>query len=206
MKYRKEVLLFDDRTRPLKDRILAPVAGIVPQKLHPTTITLFSLVPGLAAAAFAASGSWITAFVLFLLNRILDGLDGYIARSRRLQSDLGGYIDLMVDFVVYAAIPIGVWWGADASHTVSLIALLAVFYINAASWMVLSAIIEKRGFGEEIGTTVAMPSGMVEGTETLILYSLFLLLPHQFALLSALMIVGTCIGIVQRLLWAHRTL
>lgn len=169
-------------------------------------ITAFSLLPGIAAAVLAAGGRWTLALLAFFLNRLLDGLDGYIARSRGLQSDFGGYIDLLVDFLVYATIPIGVWWGTGANDPRPLIVLLASFYVNAASWMVLAAILEKRGATSPKTTSITMPTGLIEGTETVVFYTLFLLLPGWTSLLFLLMATGTTIGVVQRLVWAHHTL
>lgn len=198
--------MFDDRARRFKDRLLTPFASHIGGRIHPTTVTVLSLIPGLTAASLAAIGRSWWAVAFFLINRILDGLDGFIARRRNLQSDLGGYIDLIVDFLVYATIPIGVWWGSATREPLPLIVLLATFYVNAASWMVLSAILEKRNASGNRQTSVAMPKGLIEGTETVLLYSLFLVLPRWSSLLFLLMAAGTAVGIVQRLLWARRSL
>lgn len=213
--------MLDRIGRSLKDSILNPLERAIPRKLSPDMITWTSLIPGLATAVCAAFGLWGWAFAAFVTNRILDGLDGIVARTRRSQSDYGGYLDIMIDFVVYAAIPIGVWMGAGQNPTpaaiLPLVALLAVFYVNAASWMYLSALIEKRRAtgadhdGANAGataepTSVTMPTGVVEGTETVIFFALFLLLPDYYATLFWIMAVGTATGVVQRLVWARRTL
>lgn len=222
--------MVDHVGRRLKDILLNPLLGLIPSWVHPTGVTLLSLVPGIAAALFAAFGMWLWALFAFALNRILDGLDGLIARGRGLQSDFGGYMDIMIDFVVYAAIPVGVWVGVEAplptsgleegdlrlvsggllSRALPLITLLALFYVNAASWMYLSSLVEKRRAEEprrskldaERTTSIEMPGGLVEGTETVLFYLLFLLVPSYYPLLFFLMAVGTSIGVLQRLHWA----
>lgn len=229
--------MFDVIGRTAKDRILAPVVTATPRWITPTAITVTSLVPGLAAAWAASRGAWTLALVLFMVNRILDGLDGLIARERKETSDFGGYLDILIDFLVYAAIPIGAsigameyggaGSGAEGSFLVgsgfvigvegarwwSLVALLSVFYVNAASWMYLSAVIEKRRVGPSAAmptattpTTIVMPSGVVEGTETIIFYLLFLLLPQHLSLLFLAMALLTTIGIGGRVAWAWRHL
>ena len=109
----------------------------------------------------------------------------------------------MADFVVYAAIPIAIWWSLRAVQSpMPLVIMLAVFYVNAASWMLLSALIEKG----DVQTSVAMPTGLIEGFETIVFYSLFLLFPawagELFWVFSALV----AISVLQRVVWAWRNL
>ena len=44
--------------------------------------------------------------VLILLNRLADGLDGAIARNTQ-TTDLGGYLDIVCDFLVYSGVVFG---------------------------------------------------------------------------------------------------
>ncbi|MFP4302956.1 MAG: CDP-alcohol phosphatidyltransferase family protein, partial [Spirochaetaceae bacterium] len=103
--------MIDKVGRRIKDAFLTPMLRVVPKRVHPNSVTLLSLLPGVATALFAALGIWPWALVAFLLNRALDGLDGLLARTRGVQSDFGGYLDIMIDFLVYAAIPVGIWVG-----------------------------------------------------------------------------------------------
>jgi hypothetical protein len=60
------------------------------------------------------------------------------------------------------------------------LALLGSFFVNAASWMYLSAVLERRGAGAAARgerTTVTMPPGLIAGAETVVLYTLFLVFP-----------------------------
>ncbi len=196
--------MFDHRARRLKDKVFARLASVPIGWISPNFVTFLSLFPGIIAAWAIANGLQLLALLLFILNRILDGLDGYIARRRGLQSDFGGYLDILVDFVVYAAIPIGIWRFVGARATISLVTLLSVFYVNAASWMVLAAIIEKRQRDTDQTTTIAMPTGIVEGTETVLFYLAFLAFPSYAPVLFFVMAGATSIGVIQRLLWARR--
>lgn len=58
----------------------------------------------------------LPSITFWLLNRALDCLDGALARHRNLQSELGGFLDLLGDFIVYALIPICVVGGNYVSQ------------------------------------------------------------------------------------------
>ena len=151
-----------------------------------------------------------TALGLWLLNRFLDGLDGLVAREKGLATDFGGYLDILADFAVYAAVPIGLYLSQPATgNALSLILMLGSFYVNAASWMHLSAILEKRGAGAgargEV-TSVTIPPGLIGGTETIVFYAAFLLWPDQMSRLFMLMACLVLVGVAQRVWWARTNL
>lgn len=192
-----------------KEAMLAPVARRLPAAISPTMITLLALVPGLGAAVAAATGRPMLALALWLGNRLLDGMDGTLARSRGTTSDRGAYVDIVADFVVYATIPIGVaiglGGGADAWRAVAV--LLAAFYVNTITWAFMSALIERRrrDGGEEM-TTVALPEGLVEGAETVAFYALIVAVPDWAVATIWVMAAAVGVTVIQRISWAVRTL
>jgi phosphatidylglycerophosphate synthase len=202
--------MFDHWLRVLKDRLFAPIAPAIGRWLHPNLISLLALAAGLAAALLAAGGRTGPAFAAWAVNRTLDGLDGSVARAAGAQSDFGGYLDNTADFVVYAAVPLGVLLGHPSEAALGAgLFLLATLYLNAASWMYLAAILERRSQGVEATgerTTVTMPPAIVAGAETVVFYSLFLLLqawaPALFWVMGALLLGN----VVLRLIWAGRRL
>ncbi len=202
--------MFDHWLRTLKDRLFAPFAPAIGRLVHPNVISVLALLAGLAAAVLAAQGRGVPAMGAWAASRILDGLDGSVARAVGAQSDLGGYLDTLMDFVVYAAVPIGVVLGHPTEATWrSGLFLLASFYVNAASWMYLAAILERRNLGAGVTgerTTVTMPPGIVAGTETVVLYSAILLAPAWAPTLFWIMGALVCLNVVLRLAWAWKRL
>lgn len=201
--------MLDHALRVYKDALLRPLAGHL-GRVSPNSITVLAMGVGLASAGAAAAQWYWLALALWLLNRLLDGLDGAVARAHANHSDFGGYLDIVLDFIVYAAIPIGLYWGNPGGvNAASLILLLSTFYVNAASWIYLSAILEKRAAGASARgelTSVTMPAGLVGGTETILFYSMFLLWPGLLPWLFVTMAGLVAIGIGQRLWWAWRNL
>ncbi len=201
--------MLDQYTRNWKEDVLEPFArSFAP--IHPNLMTLFSLSLGLVGAFFAWQGEYWIAAVFWALNRITDGLDGTMARVNQKQSDLGGYLDIMADFVVYALIPVALVLGRPSTtYFVWLAVLLAVYYVNTASWMYLAAILEKRAHGAAVRgekTTVTMPGGLIGGTETAFVYVLFILLPGYLPWLFGGFAGLVLVTVVQRLIWATQEL
>jgi phosphatidylglycerophosphate synthase len=202
--------VIDKFLREPKEQVLAPLAQSLAHRVHPNTVTVIAAGVGIACAVAAATGQLPLAIGLWVVNRLLDGIDGTLARLSHTQSDLGGYLDIVLDHVVYAAIPLGLALAAGTTAAlIALAVLLAVFYVNASSWMYLAALLEKRNRGAAAGgelTTVTMPSGLIEGTETIVFYSLFLLFPGWIVPLFWLMAGLTLFTVGQRIVWAVRHL
>ncbi len=191
-----------------KELILAPVARALPRTVHPLAVTVLGLVPGVWAAVAAADGAFSLAFVLWLVNRLFDGLDGTLARTQGRQSDFGAYADIHADFVVYAAIPLGVAFHVDATgHWVATAILLATFYLNTVSWAYLSALLERRNRADtDALTSITMPPGLVEGAETIVLYCALLALPAHATTIVWVMAAAVTVTVGHRLVWAGRHL
>ncbi len=202
--------MFDDILRALKDRFLEPIARAMGPVPSPDWITVIAFAFGILAAFAASQRNTTAALVLWLANRFFDGLDGTAARVHGLQSDFGGYLDILLDFVVYAAVPIGLVI-AYPSRNVALagLVLMGSYFVNAASWMYLSAILEKRSAGAATRgelTTVTMQPAIIAGTETVIFFTLFLVFPRHLTGLFAAMAALVCANVIQRLVWARKFL
>lgn len=201
--------MFDRSIRRVKDQWLHPLVVLFGDT-SPHIISITACLIGLIAAWLAWAQCYEWAIPVWLLNRLLDGVDGAVARRQGRQSDFGGYVDILLDFMVYAAVPLGVAFSFDnPNNALAVGVLISVYYVNAGSWMYLSALLEKRQHGARSSqekTAVTMPESIIGGTETVIAYVLFLALPAYFAGLAWLFSALIMLGVVQRLLWARRVL
>jgi phosphatidylglycerophosphate synthase len=149
-------------------------------------VTLAGLVLGLVAALVLALGGpgWVAALPL-MASRVADGLDGAVARARG-KTDFGGYLDIVCDFVFYAAIPMAFVLRDPAANGVAGAFLLASFYVNGATFLGYAVLAEKRGMetrarGEK---SLYFTAGLLEGTETIVFFLILCLLPWAFAPLA----------------------
>ncbi len=202
--------MMDHILRQAKDAVLTPMAEMIGPRVNPITITLTAGGVGVLAALAALQGNYPLGLALWFGNRLLDGLDGAVARICDKQSDLGGYIDTLVDFAMYTIIPFALVMHQPSIDLLVILAfLLGTFYVNAAAFLYLSAILEQRKQGaKQHGelTTITMPRGIVEGTEAIVFFSLFFFLPSQLGLLFLVLGVMVIATTMQHILWSVRNL
>lgn len=194
--------MLDEALRSTKDIPLTIIARFL-RPVHPLIITGIGFIFGLGAGWFLVRQQYGWGLLFWLINRLLDGLDGAVARLHNQRTDLGGYLDIMADFVIYALVPIGLVFGDPSpARCLGLALLLAAFYVNAASWMYLSALLEKRDRLQTALTSVTMPAGLVGGTETIVFFCIFIIWPRYLTFWFGLMGIMLVITIAQRVRWA----
>jgi hypothetical protein len=98
--------MLDRFLRDIKERLCIPIARVVGKVFSPSQITVIGFFCGLLSVLFISWQWWLAGNIFWYLNRILDGIDGVVARLRHEQSDFGGYIDIICDFIIYALLPI----------------------------------------------------------------------------------------------------
>ena len=100
--------------------------------------------PWACGAALAIAFGWFWLGLLLIgISRIGDGLDGAVARING-RTDLGGYLDIVLDFVFYGAIPLGFVINDPQANGLAGAALLFAFYANGASFLAYAVMAEKR--------------------------------------------------------------
>lgn len=70
----------------------------------PNLITIIRLLLVPAIVSMILSGEWLSAFILFTIAGISDGVDGYIARRFDMKSELGSYLDALADKILLVTI------------------------------------------------------------------------------------------------------
>ncbi len=202
--------MLDREVRVYKERVLNPVADGLGSAVHPTTITVIGAVFGVGAGVAAWQQMYWLGLGLWVVNRIMDGLDGTVARRTNQQSDLGGYVDIVLDDLVYSIIVLLFAVGLNTIPAYIAAGFLLVTYrVNAASWMYLASLLEKKSVGAKANnelTSITMPPGLIEGTETVIFYSLLFILPQFGVHLMWIFGVLVTLTVLQRVVWAVRNL
>ncbi|TKA33374.1 hypothetical protein B0A50_00927 [Salinomyces thailandicus] len=215
--------MFDISLRPLKDKIFDPLCNLIPESISPGHLTLAAFFTGLLSCIAVFAGHPYLAVGLWLCNRVLDCLDGAVARQRQQSTDLGGFFDLLGDFVIYSFIPIACATalpGSSAYHTKRLWGAVAwteaTFHVNNFVLFYIAAITEKQkavnatsgstdskkgeGKVKEL-TSLSMKPALVEGAESGLVFTIMLAKPEWTETLCWALAAGVSIGTFQRVSW-----
>ncbi len=152
--------------------------------------SLVGLAVGLLAVPALALGWYGWALVLILFNRLIDGLDGPIARHGT-PTPFGGYLDIMCDMAFYAAVPVG-FALADPANAVWAAGLLASFVCTGASFLgraILATQRDEAYDGKRGRKSFFYAAGLIEGSETIAAFVLFCLFPVAFNWLAGVFAV-----------------
>jgi len=167
-------------------------------------VTAAGLLAGLGACVAIAESAWALALVLWLVNRVLDGLDGPIARQRGV-TELGGLLDFVADFIVYSGFVLGVAI-AHPSARLACVALLATYLVNNVALLSFSSVIERLGLELGDERSLRLTTGIAEGTETIVVYCLFCVVPGSSTTIAWGFAGLVAVTAVQRVAHAARIL
>jgi phosphatidylglycerophosphate synthase len=178
--------MLDTVVRPLINRPLNSAGRFLARRgVGANTVTLAGLVIGLLAALAIGTGYFALAFALIVVNRIIDGLDGAVARASA-PTDRGGYLDIVVDYVFYSSIPFAFAVIDPTHNAIPAAALLAGFCLTCSSFLTFATIAAKRGLETETHGKKSFfySTGLVEGTETIAFFLAMAAMPHWFPILA----------------------
>jgi phosphatidylglycerophosphate synthase len=177
--------VLDAFARRLIDKPLAAAARpLAAAGIGANAITLVGFAFGIGAAAAIACQLYLLGLGLLLANRMADGLDGAVARVKG-ATDFGGFLDILLDFLVYNALVVGFALAAPVNVVPALFLLLS-FVGTGASFLAYATLAAKRGLTHERQGRKSFYylGGLAEGSETLLFFALACLLPQHFPLLA----------------------
>ncbi len=176
--------------------------GLVRLGLGADAISLAGFAIGMAAAAAIATQHDLVGLALLLLSRLMDGLDGAVARATT-PTDRGGFLDITLDFLFYAAIPLAFALADPIRNALPAAVLLAAFIGTGSSFLAFAAVAEKRQL-----QSLAFPDksfyflgGLTEATETIAAFVAMCLWPQWFPHIAYGFAVLCGITVVLRVGW-----
>jgi phosphatidylglycerophosphate synthase len=178
--------MIDARLQAPVRAILMPLArALAARGVAADQITLAGFALGALSLPALAYGHWGLALALIVVNRTMDGLDGVLARLNG-PTDLGAFLDIALDFVFYALVPLGFALHDPSGNALPAAILIASFTGTGSSFLAFAVIAAKRG-----KTAPAFPSkglyylgGLTEGFETIVLFIACCLFPAAFPWLA----------------------
>ena len=184
-------------TKPVVDAVASRVNAL---GITANQISITGFIIGMLSAALIAHGDILVAIVPLLLNRLLDGIDGAVARFAG-PTDRGAFLDITLDFLFYAAVPLAFGFCNPERNALASATLLACFIGTGVSFLAYAIMAEKRG-----EKSTAYPSksfyylgGLTEGFETVMCFVAMCIWPEHFAVIAYVYAVLCCVTTLTRL-------
>ncbi|MFK0572310.1 CDP-alcohol phosphatidyltransferase family protein [Endozoicomonas sp.] len=178
--------MLDKWTAPLTQPPLKKIASWLNHYgIKPDQVTITGFLIGMMAIPLLAFEHYLPALALILSNRIMDGLDGVLARLNT-PSDAGGFLDITLDFIFYSGIVMGFALASPATNAVAACVLIFSFMGTGSSFLAYAIMAEKHQLSDPYfkHKSLYYLGGLAEGTETILLFVLFCLLPDYFPQLA----------------------
>ena len=166
----------------LRPGLNAAARGLARVGLHADHVTLIGFGIGVAAALSIAFEQFIAGLVLLLASRLCDGIDGALARLTA-PTDRGSFLDITLDFLFYASIPLAFAVARPAANALPAAVLLAAFIGTATTFLAFATLAAQRGLKSVVypNKGIYYLGGLTEATETLTCFALMCLWPALFA-------------------------
>lgn len=197
--------MFDRSIQRLIQKPLSFLGKFLLKTLQPNQITFIGFFFGILMCFLIFIHSYFLAILFLFLNRLCDGLDGVMARQTS-PSPLGAYLDIILDFIIYAAFVLVF----SLENEINLITgvFLLFTYICTGTTFLTQAIIQPQldysqqqdSIEDEIPKSFIYASGLIEGTETIFFMFLCLIMPKAFPILGFLFSVLCLITAIARVI------
>ena len=198
--------MFDVALRRLVDPALIRMAGWVAiTRISANLLTISGAGLALGGAFFITQLNFTAVLGFILLNRIVDGLDGAVARING-PTEFGGYLDTICDYIFYLSIPIAFGLTSPINQIPALL-LIASFTLTAVSFLAFAAIAARQtsGNGAHGPKAFIYSTGLMEGGETIAFFVLFCLFPGFFPTLAVVFAALCLLTVVQRFILAAKS-
>lgn len=199
--------MIDAALLPLQHRLTRPPAeALAARGIGADQVTLAGFALGLLAIPALAFQLYGLALALILLNRAADGLDGAIARIKG-PTDRGAFLDISLDFLFYALVPLGFALADPARNALPAAVLIAAFVGTGSSFLAFASIAAKRGLTQPVRRKKGIHylGGLTEGAETIALFAAICLFPQAFPVLAYLFAAACTLTTLSRWITGWQT-
>jgi len=195
-------------TPVIKPMLNTVVAVLHKRSITPDQLTMVGFLIGMLALPLLAFEFWYGALAAIAVNRVFDGLDGALARYAQQSSSAGGYLDITLDFLFYAAIPLGFILANPEQNAIAGSILLATFIGTGSSFLAFAIAAEKYNLDKPQFKYKSFYylNGLTEGTETIALFVALCIWPQHFVLLAGIFAAACAITIFTRIHGGYHTL
>jgi phosphatidylglycerophosphate synthase len=201
--------MLDAKVTPFIKPLLKPLIRALDSKgVTPNQATIIGFIVGILALPFIILNWWNIALGCIILNRLFDGIDGELARYQQSSSSAGGFLDICLDFLFYASVPLAFGIANPVEWGVPAMVLLATFIGTGSSFLAFAIAAEKFQIDRPqfANKSFYYMQGLTEGTETILMFLAFCIWPQHFAMLAYVFAAACAVTVVTRITVGFSTL
>lgn len=201
--------MLDAKVTPFIKPLLKPLIRALDSKgVTPNQATIIGFIVGILALPFIILNWWNIALGCIILNRLFDGIDGELARYQQSSSSAGGFLDICLDFLFYASVPLAFGIANPVEWGVPAMVLLATFIGTGSSFLAFAIAAEKFQIDRPqfANKSFYYMQGLTEGTETILMFLAFCIWPQHFAMLAYVFAAACAVTVVTRITGGFSTL
>ena len=199
--------MIDSGLQPWLDPVLKWTAALLLRithgKIRANHLTFAGFAVGVLCLPLLALGHYDYGLLALLINRLLDGLDGAVARLTGV-TDQGGFLDITLDFIFYSLFVLGATI-ADPAHAVYGAFLIFSFVANGSAFLAFSIFEARHPVAKPSppGKSFHYLGGLAEGFETFVALALMCLIPDGFWLIALVFGTLCCLSAAYRIWFAY---
>lgn len=191
-------MLDEELRKGAKPLYRLPARALAGKGVTGNALTAAGLGAGALCLVAIAFGLNFLALILWLLNRLLDGIDGEVARLRGESSELGAFVDIVADFFVYGGFLVALTIQHPDSR-LALVVLFFAYYLNGTVFLALSGVLERLNRERLTERGLHFRRSLTEGFETIVAGVLFLVLPGHVSAIAWIFAAMVFVSSAQRL-------
>lgn len=194
-------------TQLLRPALDACAAWLVRAGVGANTVTLLGFGLGLFAAVLIATHAYLAGVIAIFISRLCDGLDGAVARQTQ-PTDAGAFLDITLDFVFYASIPLAFALADPLANALAATTLLAAFVGTGSSFLAFAVLAAQRGLVslDYPNKSFYFLGGLTEASETLACFAAMCLWPTHFASQAYAFAALCALTTTTRIAWGWKAL
>jgi len=201
--------MLDAKITPFIKPLLKPlITKLDARGISPNQVTVAGFIIGIFAVPFIILNWWGMALSCIILNRVFDGIDGELARYQQSSSSAGGFLDICLDFLFYASIPLAFGIADPINWGIPAMVLLATFIGTGSSFLAFAIAAEKFHIDRPqfANKSFYYMQGLTEGTETILMFLAFCIWPEHFAALAYIFAAACAVTVITRIAGGFSTL
>lgn len=173
--------------------------------LHPNHITIIGFIFALISVILLIKGFDLLAILVWWVGRLFDGTDGIYARETNQSSHFGSYLDIVADMAAYSCFVVGLSLRYP-EFSIYWIIVVCMYVLAITSALTLGSLENELKLPKQDNRKLRIATGLTEGGETGIAYTIFLLLPSWLNFTLLIWIGALIINFILRTVLAYKEL